>query len=153
MECREKPHMDRYKGLRTTRFMSPAVRPHLYAPPDWDLGYFDRLIFVAQGVHFRTKFNEINEEHQILNIIHSTSAIINCKKVLLSAVQLAYVYVKESVAKTFTACTTPVLSRLLGGCGVFRRWMSWIKDLLWYTWSHAHSVSTDKYKDKEIQRW
>jgi hypothetical protein len=40
--------MDKYKGITNDSIYVASCKPT--SPPVWDLEYFDRLIFVAQGV-------------------------------------------------------------------------------------------------------
>jgi hypothetical protein len=50
MEFREKPHTDKYKRIMNDFNYVASCTPT--SPPEWDLllEYFDRLIFVVQGV-------------------------------------------------------------------------------------------------------
>jgi hypothetical protein len=48
MEFRGKPHTDKYKGVTND---SNCRQLYAYVTSGLGLEYFDRLIFVAQGVH------------------------------------------------------------------------------------------------------
>jgi hypothetical protein len=50
MELREKPHTDKYEEITNELYSQLYAYVISISPPQWDLQYFERLIFVAQGV-------------------------------------------------------------------------------------------------------